>query len=85
MGVLIKGFQMPDDCLSCPLFNEFHLACVLTGNSMTRGFETGRMPDCPLSESHYADIDHPDVVYCGEEGDYKRYNIPIDEFEEVVF
>ncbi len=54
MSVLVKGMDMPEDCDSCPFFDDGtdYPTCNATGHS--RGYNWNPrgqvMPDCPLEE-----------------------------------
>ena len=52
MSVLVKGMEMPKDCLMCPFhgFGDYKgesIVCALTGRSEG---QLSNVPDCPLVE-----------------------------------
>lgn len=46
-GIYIKGMEMPDRCLLCPLMNGQWQTCKLLGDDMDVPLAT-RRSDCPL-------------------------------------
>ena len=59
MSVLIKGMEMPKDCIKCPLclFADGHWKCIADGSHADFG-GTCRPQNCPLIELP----DHGDLV-----------------------
>lgn len=53
MSVLIKGMEMPKNCVECPfekfIFDELWYECpLLDGKTVNSVRDSGRLPDCPL-------------------------------------
>lgn len=51
-GVLIRGMKLPEDCDSCPFFDDYTDYPHCNANGLSRGYNWSpfgqRMPTCPL-------------------------------------